>query len=207
MTLVTLTAVCPPIQFLMTVFIRWVEKCTTVSVIRLFSEALWTFRTRSEGEEMERWSGWDKDVEEICRDLFRDIVRRKDGKRERKAVTNSFGKLWDTKLDKEKKYIVTSSWTLRGTNLEKEKKYIVTSFWTLRGTNLERENKYIVTCFGISLGTKLEGEKKTMKTYSEGNWQFGICDCYFPNKITECYQHNASHRFCDGTLNVSEYLL
>jgi hypothetical protein len=42
-----------------------------------------------------------------------------------------------------------------------------------------------VTYFGTSLSTKLEGEKKTMKIYSQDNWQFGICDCYFPNKITE----------------------
>jgi len=165
MTLVDLTAVYPPIQYLMTVFIRWVEKCTSGSVIRLFSEAPWTFQTRSEDEELERWSGWDKDVEEICRDLFRDIVRRKDGKRENKAAMNCFGKLWDTKVEKEKKYIVTSS-------------------WTLRGTNLEREKKYIVTCFGTSLGAMLEGEKKIMKIYNQGNWKIGICDCYFPNKIT-----------------------
>jgi hypothetical protein len=42
---------------------------------------------------MERWSEWNKDVEEICRDVFWDIVRRKDGKREKKAVMNFFGKL------------------------------------------------------------------------------------------------------------------
>lgn len=183
MTSVTLTAVYPLIQFLMTNFIRSVEKCTTVSLNRLFSDALWTFRVRSEGEEMERWSGWDRYVEEICRDLFRDIVRRKDGKREKKDVIKCFGKLWDTKLEKEKKYTVTSS-------------------WALQGTNLEREKKYNVAFFGTSLGTSLEGEKKTMKIYSQDNCQFGICDCYLPNKITECYQHNVSHRFCDGTINL-----
>ena len=46
-----------------------------------------------------------------------------------------------------------------------------------------------------------------MKIYCQGNWKIGVCDSYFPNKITECYQHNASHRFYAGTLNVSEYLL
>jgi hypothetical protein len=62
-----------------------------------------------------------------------------------------------------------------------------------------------VNCFGTPWGTRLEGEKKILKIYSQGNWQFGICDCYLPNKITECYQHNASPRFCAGT-NIYKYL-
>lgn len=84
-------------------------------------------------------------MEEICRDLFRYIVRRKVGKREKKAVMKCLGKLWDTKLEKEKKYIVASS-------------------WTLRGTNVEREKKYIVACFGTSLGTRREENYENLQS-------------------------------------------
>jgi hypothetical protein len=129
MALVTLTAVYPPFQFLMTVFIRWVEKCTTVSIIRFFSEALWTFRTRSEGEEIDKWSGWDKDW--------------------KKSVVTCFGTLWGAKMEKERwKLSWTVSESYEKQSWKKRKKYIVTSSWTLRGTNLEREKKYIVACFG-----------------------------------------------------------